>query len=71
MPVSPGFRFTTLTCTLGDMAVGETRSFNVYMVVKGSRGQVVNQASVDSATMDPNPVNDADTRTVTIGGKGI
>ncbi len=56
-----------LTCQLGDMALGTTRSFNVYLVVKGSRGQVTNTASVGSATTDPNATNNSSIRVVTVG----
>lgn len=56
-----------LTCQLGDMALGMTRSFNVYLVVKGSRGQVTNTASVGSATVDPNSANNTSIRVVTVG----
>ena len=58
---------TRLTCNQGDLAVGETKSFFVYVVVKGSRGDVSNTASVTSATTDPTPANNSSTRVVTIG----
>jgi uncharacterized repeat protein (TIGR01451 family) len=57
----------TLNCALGTMAVGSSRSFQVYMVVKGSRGDIDNTAVVTSATTDPSPGNNSSTRTVTIG----
>lgn len=56
-----------LTCQVGDMPVGSTRSFNVYLVVKGSRGNVSNTAIVNSATTDPNLANNASTRVVRVG----
>ena len=57
----------TLTCQLGDMAVGTTRSFNVYVVVKGSRGDVTNTATAVSTTTDLAPANNISTRIVRIG----
>jgi uncharacterized repeat protein (TIGR01451 family) len=57
----------TLTCNLGNMPVGTSRSFNINMVIKGSRGAVSNTATVSSSTTDPNTVNNTATRTVTIG----
>ncbi|HEY0662006.1 MAG TPA: DUF11 domain-containing protein [Lysobacter sp.] len=57
----------TLTCQLGDMPLGTTRSFNVYVVVKGSRGDVSNTATVVSATTDPNLANNTSVRVVKIG----
>jgi uncharacterized repeat protein (TIGR01451 family) len=57
----------TLTCQLGDMAVGTSRSFNVYVVVKGSRGDVANTATAVSTTTDPNTNNNVSTRIVRIG----
>lgn len=56
-----------LTCVVGDMAVGDSRSFNVYMVVKGSRGQIVNTAIVNSSTVDPALANNTSVLTVTVG----
>ncbi len=56
-----------LTCNLGNMAVGTSKSFNVYMTVKGARGEVSNTASVTSATTDPVSTNNSSTRVVTIG----
>lgn len=61
----------TLTCSLGYMAVGESRTFNINLTVKGSRGSVSNTASVASTgvtpTMDPVPGNNTAVRVVTIG----
>ena len=58
---------TTLTCNLGDMAVGQSKTFFIYVLVKGSRGEVSNTASVASATTDPVSPNNSSTRVVTIG----
>ena len=62
---------TTLTCNLGDMAVGDNRTFFVYVLIHGSKGAVSNTASVASAssppTPDPTPGNNSSTRVVTIG----
>ena len=57
----------TLTCDLGTIPAGSSKSINVYVLVKGSKGQVVNTASVASATTDPVAANNTSTRTVLIG----
>lgn len=44
----------TLTCSLGTIAAGTSKSFNVYVRIKGSKGQVTNSASVTSSAFDPN-----------------
>lgn len=58
-----------LVCNLGDMAVGESRTFFVYVTIKGSKGNVSNTASLASATPDPVAGNNSSTRVVTIKGK--
>ena len=58
---------TTLTCNMGDLAVSQTKTFFVYVQVKGSRGEVSNTASVTSATTDPSAANNTSTRIVTVG----
>ena len=57
----------TLTCVLGDMAPASSRSFNVYMVIKGSRGNVSNTATAAGSTTDANGANNVSTRIVRIG----
>jgi uncharacterized repeat protein (TIGR01451 family) len=57
----------TLTCNLGPMPVGTSKSFIMRELVKGSKGLVSNTASVNSSTVDPNASNNSSTRTVTIG----
>jgi uncharacterized repeat protein (TIGR01451 family) len=48
----------TLTCNLGTMPAGSTESFNVYVTVKGNKGVVDNNVSVDSKpTLSP-PIDD-------------
>lgn len=59
----------TLTCNLGDMAVGQVKTFFVYVVVRGSRGDVSNTAVVSSATADAVAANNTSTRIVSIKGK--
>ena len=59
---------TKLTCALGDVAIGETKTFFINVTVKGSPGSVVNEASVTSATADPSAGNNSSTRIVTIKG---
>ena len=60
----------TLTCVVGDLAVGATRAFNINMTVKGSKGSIANTANVASPTTDPTPANNSSTRTVTVSGGG-
>lgn len=59
-----------LTCNLGDMPVGTSKSFNIDITVKGARGQVDNTASVNSATVDPAGGNNTVTYSVTVQGGG-
>jgi uncharacterized repeat protein (TIGR01451 family) len=56
-----------LTCNLGNMPVGTSKSFNIYEKINGSQGVVPNTATVNSSTTDPIPANNTSTRTVTIG----
>ena len=39
-------------CNLGDMEVGQTKTFFVYVTIKGSKGDVSNTATVVSQTVD-------------------
>jgi hypothetical protein len=61
----------TLTCALGTIPADldparRSKSFNVYLTVKGNKGQVANTASVASTTFDPDSSNNSSTRTVLI-----
>jgi M6 family metalloprotease-like protein/uncharacterized repeat protein (TIGR01451 family) len=58
----------TLTCSLGSIAAGTSKSFNIYVVVKGSKGEVTSTASVASSTPDPVVANNTSTRKVLIKG---
>lgn len=58
---------TVLTCNLGTIVAGASRTFNVYETVKGSKGQIANNVTVASATTDPVATNNSSTRTVLIG----
>ncbi len=59
----------SLTCKLGDMPAGTSKSFNVYVRIKGSQGQVVNTASVKgSGAFDLSMPNNSSTRVVLIEG---
>ncbi|MEX0751082.1 MAG: DUF11 domain-containing protein [Dehalococcoidia bacterium] len=58
---------TTLTCAMGSMGAGETRSFNVYVLVKGSKGQITSIATAATTTFDPVLVNNGSTRNVLVG----
>jgi uncharacterized repeat protein (TIGR01451 family) len=57
----------TLSCNLGTMAVGTSKDFQIYMVVKGSRGEISNTATVASSTTDPAPADNTSTKVVTVG----
>ena len=56
-----------LTCNLGSMPLGTTKSFNIYERVNGSKGSVPNTASVTSSTTDPGPTSNTSTLVVTVG----
>ena len=56
-----------LTCNVGPLAPRAVNTFNVYVAVKGNRGQVTNVASVSSATYDLFGANNSSTRAVLIG----
>jgi uncharacterized repeat protein (TIGR01451 family) len=58
---------TQLTCNVGSLPVDQSRSFQVNLVVKGSRGDVSNTAIVTSSTTDLTPGDNTSTRTVRIG----
>jgi uncharacterized repeat protein (TIGR01451 family) len=62
---------TVLTCTLGNLAVGTSKAFNIYERVNGTQGSISNTASVTSTftppTADPNTANNTSTRNVIIG----
>ena len=59
----------TLTCSLGDLAISQTRTFFVYVLIKGNRGDVANTASAASPTPDPVAANNSSTRVVTVGNQ--
>jgi uncharacterized repeat protein (TIGR01451 family) len=59
---------TTLVCNMGDLTVGQSKTFFVYVNIKGSQGNVSNTASVASSTPDPNGANNTSTRVVLIQG---
>jgi uncharacterized repeat protein (TIGR01451 family) len=56
-----------LTCNMGNMPVGTSKSFIVNMTVKGNRGTISNVVSVASSTTDPNSGNN--TATANVGVK--
>jgi hypothetical protein len=49
------------------MPVGTNKSFNIYELVHGSRGDVSNTASVASSTTDPAGGNNSSTLIVVVG----
>lgn len=58
---------TKLTCNLGYIPNGEFRTFQVYMLVRGSRGVVSNSVTVVSSDADPALADNTSTVAVTIG----
>jgi len=61
---------TILTCKLGNMPVGTSKSFQIYERISGNQGTVTNTARVTSSTPDPNTANNTAIRTVTVGSGG-
>jgi uncharacterized repeat protein (TIGR01451 family) len=55
-----------LTCNLGNLAVGESKSFNIYLLVKGNKGAISNTAEAASSTIDPLPGNNSKTLVVQV-----
>jgi uncharacterized repeat protein (TIGR01451 family) len=60
---------TTLVCNLGDLAVAQSKTFFIYVMIKGSQDNVSNTASVASSTPDPAGANNSSTRVVSTKGK--
>ncbi len=60
----------TLTCALGDIAAGASRSITINVTVGGLAAgtQLVNLATVDSDTPDPDGANSSASTTTTVGG---
>jgi len=58
----------TLTCDLGNMPAGTSKTLNISVFVRGAAGDVTNRASVDSATVDPDTANNTAIRTVIVQG---
>jgi uncharacterized repeat protein (TIGR01451 family) len=59
----------TLTCNLGTLQAGQSVEFFIYVMIRGSQGEVVNTVSVTSTTFDPNTANNTKSRTVIVSGK--
>ncbi|MGH9870003.1 MAG: M12 family metallo-peptidase [Candidatus Polarisedimenticolia bacterium] len=61
----------TVTCNAGTVAFGQTATFEIQAVGKGSLGTMNNTATVTSSTTDPVAGNNSDTVATTIkGGTG-
>ncbi|HSP54091.1 MAG TPA: hypothetical protein VLS25_00755, partial [Dehalococcoidia bacterium] len=58
---------TLLTCNLGTIPNGGTKTVTVIVVYKGSRGWIDNTANVTTTTTDPDSGNNSSTRSVLIG----
>jgi len=57
---------STVSCSLGAMAVGGSATIVLVVKSPGSSGTVANTATVASGTLDPNLANNASTATVTV-----
>ena len=57
-----------LTCNLGTIEGATSRTFNVYVRIKGSKGVVTNNASVTSSVFDWKLSNNTSTRNILIKG---
>jgi uncharacterized repeat protein (TIGR01451 family) len=59
-----------LTCDLGPMAPGETKQFEVYVTIFGSKGQISNTATITSgaAPFDVYAPNNTSTRVILVQG---
>jgi len=56
-------------CQLGDLAAGSQATYHINVLVSASAaGSIVNQATVDSDTPDPNPDDNSSSSTVVVGG---
>lgn len=55
-----------LTCALGTMAAGGTRTFQVNFMIRGNKGTITSTATVTSATTDPDTSNNTSIRNVTV-----
>ncbi len=56
----------TVTCSLGDVASGDTVTATIMMRPKKKSGTIDNTASVEITNVDPKPENDEDTEQTTI-----
>jgi uncharacterized repeat protein (TIGR01451 family) len=57
----------TVTCALGDLAVGAVATITIDTTTNGASTSIVNVASVTSGTPDSDPSNDSDDATTQIG----
>ena len=56
----------TFTCSLGTLRFGESRTFQLNVLIRGNKRTITQTATVASTTTDPNPVNNSSTRVVTV-----
>lgn len=56
----------TLTCNLGTIQAGASKSFNVYVTVKGKKDRVTNIVDVSSDNVDPDISHNSSTREVLV-----
>jgi uncharacterized repeat protein (TIGR01451 family) len=57
-----------LTCDLGAVPASTSRTFNVWVKIRGRQDSVSNSASVASATADPDSSNNSSTRVILVKG---
>ena len=70
-PSACGLALTTVTCSLGDLAKGQSVTITLVSGVPPALAKKTrtNEATVTSTTPDSNPANNKDTATVTITGR--
>lgn len=56
----------TVTCNLGSLGAGATRTFHIVVEVTAGAGSIENTASVGGPLPDPEPVNDEDSATTAV-----
>jgi len=57
---------TTVTCTIGEMYVGDLESVAVRVMLPSTAGPVSNTATVATSSTDTNPANNSSTSTITV-----
>jgi len=56
-----------VTCAIGSIASGAAATVQIEVTAPGSPGSILASAAVSSSVIDPNPANDTDLETTTVG----